>query len=70
MVTTSSSSASGKIKLAQDAVEQIKERFGEGSIMRLGDARKMDVDAVSTGCLSIDLALGVLGVPRGRIVEI
>lgn len=55
---------------AQEAIEQIKERFGEGSIMRLGEAKKMAVETVPTGCLSLDLALGVLGVPRGRIVEI
>ena len=55
---------------AQEAIDQIKERFGEGSIMRLGEAKKMTIDVVPTGCLSIDLALGVLGVPRGRVVEI
>lgn len=53
-----------------EAVKQIKERFGEGIIMKFGEARHMDVDAVSTGCLSLDIALGVGGVPRGRIVEI
>ncbi|MFA6100330.1 MAG: recombinase RecA [Patescibacteria group bacterium] len=55
---------------AQEAIDQIKERFGEGSIMRLGEAKKMVVDSVPTGCLSLDLALGVMGVPRGRVVEI
>ncbi len=55
---------------AQAAIDQIKERFGEGSIMRLGEAKKMEVDAIPTGCLSLDLALGVMGVPRGRIIEI
>lgn len=55
---------------AQEAIDQIKERFGEGSIMRLGEAKKMEVDAIPTGCLSLDLALGVMGVPRGRIIEI
>ncbi len=55
---------------AQVAIDQIKEKFGEGSIMRLGEAKKMIVDAVPTGCLSLDLALGVMGVPRGRVVEI
>ncbi len=55
---------------AQEAIDQIKERFGEGSIMRLGEAKKMLVDSVSTGCLSLDLALGVMGVPRGRVIEI
>lgn len=55
---------------AQEAIDQIKERFGEGSIMRLGEAKKMLVETVPTGCLSLDLALGVMGVPRGRVVEI
>ena len=52
------------------AIGQIKERFGDGSIMKFGEARSMDVDVVPTGCLSLDIALGVGGVPRGRIVEI
>lgn len=51
-------------------VEEIKERFGEGMIMKLGDVRKVDVEAISTGSISLDLALGIGGVPRGRIVEI
>ncbi|MCX7779191.1 MAG: recombinase RecA [Patescibacteria group bacterium] len=59
-----------KIKAAEEAIKQIKERFGEGSIMRLGEAKRMEVETVSTGCLSLDLALGVGGVPRGRIIEI
>jgi recombination protein RecA len=57
-------------KAAAAAIAQIKEKFGEGSIMKLGDARKVDVDVVPTGCLSLDLALGVGGMPRGRVVEI
>lgn len=52
------------------AIEQIKQRFGEGSIMKLGDAKRTDVDAIPTGCLSLDLALGIGGVPRGRVIEI
>ncbi|MDO8435694.1 MAG: recombinase RecA [bacterium] len=52
------------------AIQQIKTRFGDGSIMRLGEARAMQVEAISTGCLSLDLALGVGGLPRGRIIEI
>jgi len=61
---------SGKFKAAQEAIDQIKERFGEGSIMKLGEAKKMEVDAIPTGCLSLDLALGVGGMPRGRIIEV
>jgi len=54
----------------QEAVEEIKQRFGEGSIMKLKDARPVNVDVVPTGAISLDLALGVNGVPRGRIIEI
>ena len=58
-------------KLAmQSAIDQIKEKFGEGSIMKLGEAHNMQVETIPTGCLSLDLALGVFGVPRGRIIEI
>ena len=59
-----------RLKAASEAISQIKERFGEGSIMRLGEAKAMQVEAIPTGCLSLDLALGVGGVPKGRIVEI
>lgn len=57
-------------RAAQDAISQIKQRFGDGAIMRLGEAKTMEVDSVPTGCLSLDLALGIGGVPRGRIIEI
>ncbi|NQV12148.1 recombinase RecA [Candidatus Uhrbacteria bacterium] len=59
-----------KMKATEEALSQIRERFGDGSIMRLGDAQTSKVAAITTGCLSIDLALGVGGVPRGRIIEI
>jgi len=52
------------------AISAITKQFGEGSIMRLGDAQKMQVETISTGSIAIDLALGVGGLPRGRIVEI
>jgi len=67
---STSANISDRLAAAQQAIEQIKERFGDGSIMKLGEAKKMEVAAVSTGCLSLDIALGVGGVPRGRIVEI
>jgi recombination protein RecA len=51
-------------------IANIQKRFGEGAIMRLGSARNMLVEAIPTGSLSLDLALGVGGVPRGRVVEI
>src|SRR3989339_538441 len=59
-----------KLKAAASAIEQIKSKFGEGAIMTFGEAKTMQVDAVPTGCLSIDIALGVRGVPRGRVIEI
>ena len=59
-----------KNKAAESAIDQIRERFGAGAIMKFGEARAMQVDAVPTGCLSLDIALGVKGVPRGRIIEI
>ncbi len=55
---------------AADAVAQIRQRFGDGSIMKLGEAQAMNVEVVPTGCLSLDIALGAGGLPRGRIVEI
>ncbi len=57
-------------KAAEEAINQIKEKFGEGAIMKLGEAKAMVVEAIPTGCLSLDIALGVGGLPRGRIVEI
>jgi recombination protein RecA len=53
-----------------EAVEEIKQRFGEGAIMKLKEVRAVDVDVVPTGSISVDLALGVGGVPRGRVIEI
>jgi len=55
---------------ALGAIQEIRTKFGEGAIMKFGDMRKTNVNAVSTGCLSLDIALGIGGVPRGRIVEI
>lgn len=53
-----------------DAVEQIRSKFGDGSIMKLGEARTMNVEIVPTGSISLDLALGVGGIPKGRVIEI
>lgn len=54
----------------EEAVEEIKQRFGEGAILKLREARPVDVDVIPTGSISLDLALGVGGVPRGRVIEI
>ena len=62
--------SSNKTDAASLAMQQIKSRFGDGAIMKFGDARKTNVDAISTGCLSLDIAFGIGGVPRGRVIEI
>ncbi|MDP3710220.1 MAG: recombinase RecA [bacterium] len=59
-----------KVKLLEATVKEIQEKYGEGAIMKLGEARRVDVDTIPTGSFSLDLALGVGGVPRGRIIEI
>lgn len=59
-----------KKKAIEGAIGQIEKEFGKGTIMRMGDAPSMEVSAISTGSLTLDLALGIGGVPRGRIVEI
>ena len=62
--------AEDKKKALETALAQIEKNFGKGAIMRLGDDIPVNVEAISTGSLSLDLALGIGGVPRGRIVEI
>ena len=52
------------------AISQIEKQFGKGAIMKLGDAPIQKVDVIPTGCLSLDIALGIGGVPKGRIIEI
>ncbi|MDO8265047.1 MAG: recombinase RecA [Candidatus Parcubacteria bacterium] len=54
----------------QEAVDEIKQKFGEGAIMKLRDVTSVDVDAIPTGSISLDIALGVGGMPRGRVIEI
>ena len=59
------------VEKALEAVQlDINKEYGDGSIMRLGGTANLDVEAISTGCLSLDMALGVGGVPKGRIVEV
>jgi len=59
-----------KQKLLENTVEEIKSRFGDGAIMKLGEVKKVDVDSIPTGSISLDIALGVWGMPKGRIIEI
>lgn len=64
------SSAEAKKKALESAIAHIEKTYGAGAVMRLGENRKMDVDVIPTGSLTLDMALGIGGVPRGRIVEI
>lgn len=57
-------------KILDETVASIKEKFGDGSIMKLGEAKKVDVDVIPTGSISLDIGLGVGGVPKGRVIEI
>ena len=59
-----------KNKSLEAAISQIDQNFGKGSVMRLGQQQALDVEAISTGSLSLDLALGIGGLPKGRIIEI
>ena len=59
-----------KFKVIEDAICNIEKQFGKGTIMQLGDKPLQKVDVISTRCLSLDLATGIGGVPRGRIIEI
>ena len=61
---------SEKKKALEAALSQIEKQFGKGSVMKLGEATAMDVEAIPTGSLSLDIALGIGGIPRGRIVEV
>lgn len=61
---------SGRTRALEQTLDTILKRFGEGSIMRLGEATHMEVEVIPTGSLALDLALGVGGIPRGRVTEI
>ncbi len=62
--------SSAKSKSIELAISQIEKQFGQGSIMKLGSRKKIDIDVIPTGAYSLDLALGIGGIPRGRIIEI
>ncbi|MGB9809160.1 MAG: DNA recombination/repair protein RecA, partial [Caldanaerobacter sp.] len=59
-----------KQKALEIAINQIERQFGKGAIMRLGDTAKLNVEVIPTGSIELDIALGVGGIPRGRIIEI
>jgi recombination protein RecA len=57
-------------KNLSESIKEIKQRFGEGAIMKMKDVRAVNIDSISTGSISLDLALGIKGIPRGRVVEV
>ena len=59
-----------KSKALEMAISQIERQFGKGSIMKLGESTHMNVEVIPTGALDLDIALGVGGLPRGRVIEI
>ena len=59
-----------KSKALEAAISQIDKAFGKGSLMRLGDREVVDIESISTGSLGLDIALGIGGLPKGRIIEI
>lgn len=60
----------GRIDALNNTIKNIERQFGKGSIMRLGEATAMNIEVIPSGCISLDLALGVGGFPRGRVIEI
>ena len=62
--------ADNKKKALDTAIAQIERSYGKGAIMRLGDSQNLNVEAISTGSLTLDAATGIGGLPRGRIIEI
>ncbi|MDP9352924.1 MAG: recombinase RecA [Chloroflexota bacterium] len=62
--------SSDRSKALESAISQIERSFGAGSIMRYGDSTRMQVESISTGAIALDMALGIGGIPRGRVIEI
>lgn len=60
----------GKVEILEQTINSITKRFGEGTIMRLGDAQHLHIESIPTGSIALDIALGIGGVPRGRVIEI
>ena len=68
--TRRDSSKEDKLKALDAAISQIEKQYGKGSVMKLGEFKAMEIEAIPTGALSLDIALGIGGVPRGRIIEV
>ena len=70
-MATNNNSKDGKEKALNEALSQIQKQFGQGAIMKLGDDKmKLNIEAISTGSISLDLATGIGGIPKGRIIEV
>ena len=67
---TADSSKEEKARALESALAALDKQFGKGTVMKLGERSALKVDVVPTGCLDLDFALGVGGIPRGRIIEI
>ena len=59
-----------KQQALETAIKQLEKQFGKGTVMRLGEEQGMNVEAISTGSLSLDVATGIGGLPKGRVIEI
>lgn len=68
--TSAGKADAGKWGAVESALDQIRDKFGDGSIMKISDTQKLNVESIPTGSISLDMALGVGGIPKGRIVEI
>jgi recombination protein RecA len=68
--TVASNENNGRQKALEIALGDLRKRFGEGAVMRLGERNELKIETIPTGCLSLDIALGIGGLPRGRVVEI
>jgi recombination protein RecA len=69
-IAAASEDSAGRWKAVDSALDQIKDKFGDGSIMRLSETHKLNIETIPTGSISLDLALGAGGVPRGRVIEV
>ena len=67
---SNATNGTGRVQALQDAITRIEREFGKGSIMKLGEATADRIESISTGSLALDLALGIGGIPRGRVIEI
>lgn len=70
MAKATNSSADGRTAILEKTLDSLTKKYGEGTIMRLGEAQHLNIEAIPTGSLALDIALGVGGLPRGRVIEI